>query len=239
MSSHKDAGIAMLLTLFALAVISTLALVIIKKGHNAFEQNRMIIKRAQSLAIADGAIKATYPLLLDENRDHILKVNGGRLRHSIGGKNIFVEIYDACGKWDLNSGHIDILNALLLKLLPTGSKTFVRELLKVRETNAGFKHVNQVLALPSSKGLDLSQFIKEITVYCRRPQVDPTSSSDLMRKVLHPLPRFLSRPGPRHTFEIKATSRLGPGSRISVKAFLNITNDPMNPIETLSWQSNY
>ena len=154
-------------------------------------------------------------------------------------RNIFVEIYDACGKWDLNSGHIDILNALLLKLLPTGSKTFVRELLKVRETNAGFKHVNQVLALPSSKGLDLSQFIKETTVYCRRPQVDPTSSSDLMRKVLHPLPRFLSRPGPGHTFEIEATSRLGPGSRISVKAFLNITNDPMNPIETLSWQSNY
>ena len=162
----------MLLTLFALAVISTLALVITGKGHNALDQNRMTIKRAQSLAIAEGAIRATYPLLLAENRDHILQVKKGRLLHNIEGTNIYVEIYDACSKWDLNSGHVDILDALLMKLLPAGSKTFKRELLKVRETNAGFQHVNQVLALPSSTGLDLSQFIKEITVYCRRPQVD-------------------------------------------------------------------
>lgn len=239
MSSHKDAGIAMLLTLFALAVISTLALVIIGKGHNALEQNRMIIKRAQSLAITEGAIKAVYPLLLDENRDHILQVNGNRIRHNIGGTNISVGIYDACGKWDLNSGHIDILKALLMKLLPAGSKTFMRELLKVRETNAGFQHVNQILALPSSKGLDLSQFIKEITIHCRRSQVDPSNSSDLMREVLGALPSFLSRPGPGNIFEIRATNNLGPGSRISVQTFLNITHDPLEPIKTLSWQSNY
>ena len=239
MSSHKDAGIAMLLTLFALAVISTLALVIIEKGHNALEQNRMIVKRAQSLAITEGAIQAVYPLLLDKNRDHILQVNGGRIRHNIGGTNISVGVYDACGKWDLNSGHITILNALLVKLLPAGSKTFVRELLKVRETNAGFQHVNQIFALPSSKGLDLSQFIKEITVFCRRSQVDPSNSSSLMREVLRPLPRFLSRPGPGHIFEIRATNNLGPGSRISVETFLNVTNDPLEPIKTLSWQSNY
>ena len=239
MSSHKDAGIAMLLTLFALAVISTLALVIIGKGHNALEQNRMIIKRAQSLAITEGAIKAVYPLLLDENRDHILQVNGNRIRHNIGGTNISVGIYDACGKWDLNSGHIDILKALLMKLLPAGSKTFMRELLKVRETNAGFQHVNQILALPSSKDLDLSQFIKEITIYCRRSQVDPSNSSDLMREVLGALPSFLSRPGPGNFFEIRATNNLGPGSRISVQTFLNITHDPLEPIKTLSWQSNY
>ena len=239
MSSHKDAGIAMLLTLFALAVISTLALVIIGKGHNALEQNRMIIKRAQSLAITEGAIKAVYPLLLDENRDHILQVNRGRIQHNIGGTNVSVGVYDACGKWDLNSGHIDILNALLMKLLPAGSKTFVRELLKVRETNAGFQHVNQILALPSSENLDLSQLIKEITVYCRRSQVDPSNSSGLMREVLNSLPLFLSRPGPGHVFEIRATNNLGPGSRISVKTFLNITNDPLAPIKTLSWQSNY
>ena len=54
-----------------------------------------------------------------------------------------------------------------MKVLPAGSKTFKRELLKVRETNAGFQHVNQVLALPSSKGLDLSQFIKEIRILSR------------------------------------------------------------------------
>ena len=239
MNSEKDSGIAMLLTLFALAVISTLALVITGKGHNALDQNRMAIKRAQSLAIAEGAIRATYPLLLDENRDHILQVKEGRLQHNIGGTNIYVEIYDACSKWDLNSGHVDILDALLMKLLPAGSKTFKQELLKVRETNAGFQHVNQVLALPSSTGLDLSQFIKEITVYCRRPQVDPSNSSDLMKEVLRPLSHFLSRPGPGQTFEVKTTNTLGPGSRITVKTFLNITNDPLHPIKTLSWQSNY
>jgi hypothetical protein len=126
-----------------------------------------------------------------------------------------------------------------MKLLPAGSKTFMRELLKVRETNAGFQHVNQILALPSSKGLDLSQFIKEITIYCRRSQVDPSNSSDLMREVLGALPSFLSRPGPGNFFEIRATNNLGPGSRISVQTFLNITHDPLEPIKTLSWQSNY
>ena len=143
MSSHKDAGIAMLLTLFALAVISTLALVIIGKGHNALEQNRMIIKRAQSLAITEGAIKAVYPLLLDENRDHILQVNGNRIRHNIGGTNISVGIYDACGKWDLNSGHIDILKALLMKLLPASSKRtifYYLNFMKVTLLNQGGLH---------------------------------------------------------------------------------------------------
>ena len=178
-------------------------------------------------------------MLLDENRDHILQVNERRIRHNIGGTDISVGIYDACGKWDLNSGHIDILKALLMKLLPAGSKTFMRELLKVRETNAGFQHVNQILALPSSKDLDLSQFIKEITIHCRRSQVDPSNSSDLMREVLGALPSFLSRPGPGNVFEIRATNNLGPGSRISVQTFLNITHDPLEPIKTLSWQSNY
>ena len=58
MNSEKDSGIAMLLTLFALAVISTLAQVITEKGKNALDQNRITIKRGQSLAIAEGAIRA-------------------------------------------------------------------------------------------------------------------------------------------------------------------------------------
>jgi hypothetical protein len=48
------------------------------------------------------------------------KLTERRNRHNIGGTDISVGIYDACGKWDLNSGHIDILKALLMKLLPGG-----------------------------------------------------------------------------------------------------------------------
>lgn len=235
----KDTGIAMLLTLFALAVISTLALVITAKGHKALEQNRVTLKRAQSLAITEGAIQATYPLLLSKKQDGFLQVRGGKVQHNIRGTNVSVEIYDACGKWDLNVGHISILNALIVHFLPGGAEAFKRELLKARQTNSGFQHINQILALPSSKGLDLSRFINEVTVYCQRPQVDPSNSSDLMREVLRPLPGFLSRPGPGRIFELRATNSLGPGSSISVSTFLNITNDPLDAIKTLNWQSNY
>ncbi|MBT5912533.1 MAG: hypothetical protein HOH59_06980, partial [Rhodospirillaceae bacterium] len=79
MKANNDKGIAMLLALFALAIISTLALTITGKGQDALNKNQVAIKRAQNLALVEGAIQAIYPILLGKNRDQILKDNNGRI----------------------------------------------------------------------------------------------------------------------------------------------------------------
>jgi hypothetical protein len=239
MKFNNDQGIAMLLALFALAIISTLALTITGKGQDALNKNQVAIKRAQSLALVEGAIQAIYPILLSTNRDQILQDNNGRIQQEINGVKIIVEVNDACGKWDLNHGYLNTLDALLGQLVPTETEVFRKELIKARNSSIGFQHISQILSLPGTKKDSLSKFIGEVTVYCHVPQVDPLQSSNFMKNLLRSLPSDNSGLGPGRAFKLKATNNLGAGSNITIDAYLGITDDALNPIKLLNWQSNY
>ncbi|MDG1274505.1 MAG: hypothetical protein P8P46_08515 [Alphaproteobacteria bacterium] len=239
MKANNDKGIAMLLALFALAIISTLALTITGKGQDALNKNQVAIKRAQNLALVEGAIQAIYPILLGKNRDQILKDNNGRIQQEVNGVKIIVEVNDACGKWDLNHGHLNTLDALLARLVPTETKVFRKELIQARNNGIGFQHISQILSLPGASKGRLSELIGEVTVYCYVPQVDPLQSSDYMKNLLRSLPSYSSGPGPGRAFKLKATNNLGAGSNITIDAYLGITDDELNPIKILNWQSNY
>ena len=112
-------------------------------------------------------------------------------------------------------------------------------LIKARNNGIGFQHISQILSLPGASKGRLSELIGEVTVYCYVPQVDPLQSSDYMKNLLRSLPSYSSGPGPGRAFKLKATNNLGAGSNITIDAYLGITDEELNPIKILNWQSNY
>ena len=239
MRSTSDAGVAMLLALFALAIISSITLGLTSLGKHSVDKTRSIISRAQSVAITEGAIYSTFPLLINENRDEILKKQKGQINHTISGKNITVQVFDACGRWDLNNGRFDVLNALLNKFRISKRKAFKKELIKIRNTGNGFQNINQTLALSGLETKAPSKLINEFTIYCQAQQVDSRYSSSTMKELLMSLPRSASAPGPGRVFRMEASYTLGPGSNIAINTYIRITNTPSQPIQILDWQSTY
>jgi type II secretory pathway component PulK len=239
MRSTSDAGVAMLLALFALAIISSITLGLTSLGKQSVDKTRSITLRAQSAAMTEGAIYSTFPILVSEDRDEILKKQQGHIKQSISGKNITVHVSDACGRWDLNHGRLDVLDALLNKFNIRKRKAFTKELIKIRNTGNGFQHINQTRALSGLEKKAPSKFIDELTIYCQTQQVDPRYSSSTMKELLMSLPRSASAPGPGRVFRMESSNTLGPGSNISINSYIRITNNPSQPIKILAWQSTY
>ena len=112
----NDQGIAMMFSLVALVMLSILLVSLLNLGSRAVETTETIIKRTQSQAEAEGAIHVAIFNLVNNEFATKLNENGDKLQVKFGNQKIEVTINNACGRWDINEGDLNILDALLTEL---------------------------------------------------------------------------------------------------------------------------
>ena len=132
MQLGNDQGIAMMFSLVALVILSTLTLSFLNLSSTAVETTETIIKRAQSQAEAEGAIHVAIFHLVNNEFPTELYGNKHKYQVEVGNRKIEVAVNNACGRWDINEGDLKILDALLTELGSAEHADFI-EGIKKRE----------------------------------------------------------------------------------------------------------
>ena len=167
MQLENDQGIAMMFSLVALVILSTLTLSFLNLSSTAVETTETIIKRAQSQAEAEGAIHIAIFHLVNNEFPTELYGNNHKYQVEVGNRKIEVAVNNACGRWDINEGDLKILDALLTELGSAKHADFIEGIKKARTMPSGFQSTNQIPSIPGLQAEIKQRLMNEITLQCR------------------------------------------------------------------------
>ena len=234
----NEQGIAMMFSLVALVILSTLTLSFLNLSSKALETTETIIKRAQSQAEAEGAIHVAIFKLV--NNEFPTEVYGNSHKHQVevGNQKIEVDVNNACGRWDINEGDLKILDALLTALGSAEHKDFIKGIQKARAMPGGFQSTNQILAIPGLQADIKQRLINEITLQCRSDAVDKVSASSTLKQVIKKYPDSYNEFPPQRIYRITASNSKGPGTYFSTYAYIEVFENPERPFKIIDWKVN-
>ena len=172
MQAGNDQGIAIMFSLVALVILSTLTLSFLNLSSTAVEKTETIIKRAQSQAEAEGAIHVAIFHLVNNEFPTELHGNNHKYQVEVGNRKIEVAVNNACGRWDINEGDLKILDALLTELGSAENADFIEGIKKARTMPSGFQNTNQILSIPGLQAEIKQRLMNEITLQCRSDAID-------------------------------------------------------------------
>jgi len=253
-------GMALALVLGAFIVLSLLAVGLIAVAGKHTTQARVALDRAQAGALADGAVNAAIHSLFDPEQRGRLRAREGRTVMAVADHEVAVTVRDACALWDINTGALDVFEALLRQLGSPAPGLAVKAVSDGRGIEAGFVSVDQIAGLPGI-GPEIHDTLKhEVTVNCRADRIDPEFASPVLLKAIPGLSdaetaeilaqrgrdgppnasltahaRYLA-PGAGHTYVITATVSAGPGARIHRRAEVTVGHDPHAPYRVVAWR---
>jgi hypothetical protein len=231
MRPHRDqAGSALLLAIFALVIGGVIAQAVLAVARGQATAGRVDVERLAVEARLDGAIdRAIFALLDQEARDGLAKTPP-----VVDGPGIALRISDVCGRWDLNSGDLEVLRGLLDRVAPASTELVLSEVREARDAGDGFVVVDQFRALPSVDADTADALAPDLTVHCRAAEIDPDFAST---RLLAVTPPTHLRTGPRHAFEIVASGANGPGTRVERTVVVAMTLEPGRAWRVVSWQT--
>lgn len=234
----SDQGVAMIFALIALIILSALSVSFLNLSSKGAKTAQTIIKRTQSWAETEGAIHAAVSSLVQRNSVPELYGSSNKLPINVGDQTIEVTVSNACGRWDINEGDITILNRILNKLGSRTHSDFIQGIKKARAMPNGFQSTNQVLSMPGLEPEIKQRLVSEITLHCRSNAIDKIFASPVLATVIKDSPDTYDYFPPQRIFRLYASNSRGPGTNVSVSAYIEILKDPENPFEILEWKVN-
>lgn len=223
-------GSTLLLAIFALVIGGVIAQALLTMARGQATAGRVDLERLVVEARLDGAIdRAVFALLDQEVRDGLATTS-----LTVDEPGVTLRVSDVCGRWDLNSGDLEVLRALIGRIAPSSTELVVSEVREARTAGDGFVVTDQFRALPSVDGGIADALAPEMTVHCRSADIDPDFAST--RLLAEASPAHL-RAGPRHAFEIVASAAEGPGTRVERSVVVAMTLEPGRAWRVVSWQT--
>jgi general secretion pathway protein K len=181
----REQGIALLLVIWALALLSAIAVAVTADGRSVRRIAHNLERAAQDRALAEGGIRWGIAQLLDGRPDRTLPLDGRPQVIEIGTAKVEVAIEAETGKFDLNTSPPAILESLLLQSGATAAEA--RRIAAAVET---FRKANrpapdrprrpaflETLDLRRVTGLDeefYRRILPAITVYSGTARLDPS-----------------------------------------------------------------
>ena len=232
----NDQGIAMMFSLVALVILSTLTLSFLNLSSTAVETTETIIKRAQSQAEAEGAIHvAIFHLVNNEFQQNFMETNTSiKLKLAIENRGA---VNNACGRWDINEGDLKILDALLTELGSAEHADFIEGIKKARAMPSGFQSTNQILSIPGLQAEIKQRLMNEITLQCRSDAIDKASASFILKRAIKNLDSYNKFP-PQRIYRIVASNSKGPEPYFSIHAYIEVLENPERPFKIIDWKVN-
>ena len=234
----NEQGIAMMLSLVALVILSTLTLSFLNLSSTAVEKTETIIKRAQSQAEAEGAIHVAIFNLVNGEIPTELHGNSHKHQVEVGNQKIEVAVNNACGRWDINEGDLKILDALLTELGSTKHTDFIEAIKKARAMPSGFQSTDQILSIPGLQGEMKRRLMEEITLQCRSDAVDKVSASSTLKRAIKTFLDSYNKFPPQRIYRIAASNSKGPGTYFSINAYIEVLENRERPFKIIDWKVN-
>ena len=234
----NEQGIAMMFSLVALVILSTLTLSFLNLSSTAVEKTETIIKRAQSQAEAEGAIHVAIFNLVNGEIPTELHGNSHKHQVEVGNQKIEVAVNNACGRWDINEGDLKILDALLTELGSTEHTDFIEAIKKARAMPSGFQSTDQILSIPGLQGEMKRRLMEEITLQCRSDAVDKVSASSTLKRAIKTFLDSYNKFPPQRIYRIAASNSKGPGTYFSINAYIEVLENHERPFKIIDWKVN-
>ena len=234
----NDQGIAMMFSLVALVILSTLTLSFLNLSSTAVETTETIIKRAQSQAEAEGAIHVAIFHLVNNEFPTELYGHKHKYQVEVGNRKIKVAVNNACGRWDINEGDLKILDALLTELGSAEHADFIEGIKKARTMPSGFQSTNQILSIPGLQAEIKQRLMNEITLQCRSDAVDKASASFTLKRAIKKNQDSYNKFPPQRIYRIAASNSKGPGTYFSIYAYIEVLENPESPFKIIDWRAN-
>ena len=111
-NTRSDHGIALISVLWALAILSLLAALVLEAGNLSYRGERAAEAQAEAEALAEAGITRAILALLDARADARWPVDGTPRNFIFEGAPVTVSIQDELGKIDLNAASVELLAAL-------------------------------------------------------------------------------------------------------------------------------
>lgn len=234
----NDQGIAMVFSLVALVILSILSVSLLNLGSRAVETTETIIKRTQSQAEAEGAIHVAIFNLVNNEFATKLNENDDKLQVKFGNQKIEVTINNACGRWDINEGDLNILDALLTELGSAEHTGFIEGIKKARAMPNGFQSTNQILSVPGLQAEIKQRLLNEVTLQCRSDAIDKFSASSTLRRAIKKFLDGYNKFPPQRIYSVAVSNAKGPGTYSSIHAYIEILENPEKPFKIIDWKVN-
>lgn len=237
-NSSSESGMALLLALLVLAIMSGVALIFSQLAKDASLGERIALHRAQNAELAEGALHAALHQLARDDVANWVRQREGEISVEIKGRSIAVSATDACGRLGLNYGSLAVLEALIAeKVVSEGTSQLLQTLTRLRNEGHEFSTLTQLSALPGvGEGLYRS-LQNELTVHCRSDDVDPLYASPALNRAAGEAAPLLLRQGPGQIFRLSTQVSAGPGTLVSMEAYVAFSSDPSHPLRLLKWES--
>lgn len=183
-SRSRERGIALLLVIWALALLSAIAMAVTSDGRSVRRIAHNLERAAQDRALAEGGIRWGIAQLLDGRPQRQLPLDGRAQIIEIGTVKVAVAIKAETGKFDLNTSPTVVLENLLLQVGAAAVEarrvaTAVDTYRKVNRTEPGKSRQPaflETLDLRRVTSLDeelYRQILPFITVYSGTARLDP------------------------------------------------------------------
>jgi general secretion pathway protein K len=180
----QEQGIALLLVIWALALLSAIAVAVTADGRSVRRIAHNLEQAARDRALVEGGIRWGMAQLLDGRPERRLPLDGRPLLIEIDTRKVEVAVEAETGKFDLNTSPPAVLENLLLQSGATAA-----EARRVSAAVEGFRKANrpepggprrptflETLDLRRVTGLDeelYRQILPYITVYSGTARLDP------------------------------------------------------------------
>ena len=112
---HQEQGIALLLVIWALALLSAIAVAVTADGRSVRRITHNLEQAARDRALVEGGVRWGMAQLLDGRPDRRLPLDGRPQLIEIGTSKVEVAVEAETGKFDLNTSQPAVLENLLLQ----------------------------------------------------------------------------------------------------------------------------
>lgn len=183
-SREQERGIALLLVIWTLALLSAIAVAVTADGRSARRIAQNVEQAARDRALAEGGIRWGIAQLLDGQGQRRLPLDGRMQSVEIGTARVLVGVEAETGKFDLNTSPPAVLENLLLQAGAAAAEA--RRVVAAAEVYRGANRAEpgrsrrpaflETLDLRRITSLDEAlyrEILPFITVYSGTPRLDP------------------------------------------------------------------
>jgi len=230
-------GAALVLALWALALLSLMMAVVVgtvrlenRQSAYALQHARALLAAESGLALVVQSLAAKVPGMIADGRAYHLTVEDAQLT---------VELRSERGKLDLNQVSPEAFNQVLgyLGASPGQSRKLTQELLARRTGNNPLQTIEQLQGFAAMDRTLYGQLAPNLTIWTGLPQPDPTYATGPLQAALKlPAPLVESPAGPIYSAQIQAVLVAPFTADLNVTFLLNPQAEGTQLYRVLRWQ---
>lgn len=199
--SARQAGIALIIVMWGLALVSILALTVAGEGRSNLLITRNLKQSAEARAMAEAGVHRAIYEMLAEEADRRIAASGETLTGTLGRGRYTVRLLDETGRLDLNTLAPEMLKEILLQVAPSANPDalvaafidyrdrdedptegggedaeYLRRDLAWDAKDRSFEHVLELEQVPGFTPAVVAALLPHVTVFSRQRTLRETAS---------------------------------------------------------------